>query len=964
MAPPIVEINDTTVFINSVVSAEDLFSVSDSDDAVVELTFTDFRSGNNTGYFRKDGVAMANGSSFTIAMGELDTLEYVGGPQVFYEGFRVVARDESGNFSSPESIGRLYSVRDNVNKPHVRAPFFAALANEVIEGKDIVFGFDPDGYPLTHFRVSDANRPLRVTSANGLVTVTSFEHRFRPGDFVTIEGANESQYNMTASIAVVNDHVFRFRAPGVADGVASGDFRAFNIDGGRFQLAGVDLAQGQDFTIAADQIKDLKYLAFGPTNEENIYVQGYDGVDWSTEKRGVASLQINANRPVVQFSRASTPADQLMPIEDSFQVIDADQNSMKYYWFFNTSPHANKGDLVFKGAIMPRKSWFLVQANDIGQLYYKTGQVGDEQQIRIRAFDGRHLSTPGTLTIRSTPPIVRPEIEPNVPVVITEQLTGVPIAPLFSQVDAGPAHTAVQVFEPTTNPNSGTLRFGGTPLAGGQIHDFSKLDYESRVNFYSGDFFVRNIDDVYVREQAANGLWSGWEKVTIRTEPEYEDVLTSGSSWNGLMPINSVNKLEISYSFMQQFPDYETGEAIDGNPLIGEHFSVFTAGQRANTRLAFRGIEEFANVQFVEVADSSTNVFGGTGGIMRFGEYGIPFPTSTAGAFAFYPAFSPEAGDLWFNRLNMGREIELAYGSLGYKVLLHEMGHTMGLKHPHDGSPRLPASTDVNDFSVMSYQDPANGGQPTTYQLYDINELQDLYGANTTTRTGNDGYSIYNFWGGRSEFTETIWDAGGNDSISAVGSSRAAIIDLRTGIQNTIGDLDNNVVIAFGVDIENGIGSAHNDSLTGNNLDNMLQGRDGNDILKGHGGEDYLIGGRGDDTFEWGVADGDDVINEQSLGGNDTIRITEFPGVDTLEEDLKFRLVGDDLWVDLHIDGGQIDNSIRVIGQMTDGNRVESLVLDGTRIDLAHLSSQIKAGVDTFKLTPDSTAFGQLVVPV
>ncbi len=49
--------------------------------------------------------------------------------------------------------------------------------------------------------------------------------------------------------------------------------------------------------------------------------------------------------------------------------------------------------------------------------------------------------------------------------------------------------------------------------------------------------------------------------------------------------------------------------------------------------------------------------------------------------------------------------------------------------------------------------------------------------------------------------------------------------------------------------IENVIGGAGNDTLTGNASDNMLKGGDGDDKLNGQGGADFLIGGKGNDKY-------------------------------------------------------------------------------------------------------------------
>lgn len=55
--------------------------------------------------------------------------------------------------------------------------------------------------------------------------------------------------------------------------------------------------------------------------------------------------------------------------------------------------------------------------------------------------------------------------------------------------------------------------------------------------------------------------------------------------------------------------------------------------------------------------------------------------------------------------------------------------------------------------------------------------------------------------------------------------------------------------------IENAIGSDHNDYLLGNSQDNVLDGGDGNDFVYGFYGNDTLIGGAGNDTLYdfWGA---------------------------------------------------------------------------------------------------------------
>ncbi|MCT8632310.1 Ig-like domain-containing protein [Glaesserella parasuis] len=84
--------------------------------------------------------------------------------------------------------------------------------------------------------------------------------------------------------------------------------------------------------------------------------------------------------------------------------------------------------------------------------------------------------------------------------------------------------------------------------------------------------------------------------------------------------------------------------------------------------------------------------------------------------------------------------------------------------------------------------------------------------------------------------------------------------------------------IGFGTQIENLVGSAHNDNLTGNVADNNIYGGAGNDNIKGGAGNDYLDGGEGTDTLAGGLGNDtyvvenlSDTITENADEGDDTV---------------------------------------------------------------------------------------------
>jgi len=210
--------------------------------------------------------------------------------------------------------------------------------------------------------------------------------------------------------------------------------------------------------------------------------------------------------------------------------------------------------------------------------------------------------------------------------------------------------------------------------------------------------------------------------------------------------------------------------------------------------------------------------------------------------------------------------------------MLHELGHSLGLKHPFS-DPSLPASEATNKYTLMAYaSNPDNGMDSDAMMLYDVYALQDIWGA-AGYLTGDTIYT-----GSRTNTVDTIWDTGGTDTLDASAKTSAVHLDLREGEFSAFGSYDD-VVIAYGVQIENATGGSGDDTIIGNGLANMLQGKGGSDtinaganddqikggggkdILKGQGGKDNLKGGSGNDTLKGGA--GKDTLNGQE--GNDKL---------------------------------------------------------------------------------------------
>ncbi|WP_190241695.1 M10 family metallopeptidase C-terminal domain-containing protein [Bradyrhizobium algeriense] len=242
--------------------------------------------------------------------------------------------------------------------------------------------------------------------------------------------------------------------------------------------------------------------------------------------------------------------------------------------------------------------------------------------------------------------------------------------------------------------------------------------------------------------------------------------------------------------------------------------------------------------------------------------------------------------------------------SYAYQTYIHEIGHALGLGHqgPYNGSASYSTNaTYANDtwqYSIMSYfSEPNYSGSSYRYvvmpQMADIYAVGSIYGAATSTRTGDSVYgfnsnagAVFNFGNYSSAPALTIYDSGGTDTLDCSGYSAAQTIDLRPGAFSSVGSLVNNIGIALNAVIEKAIGGSGNDRLIANDSGCTLSGGDGSDTLTGGAGSDNLIGGSGIDNLTGGGS-GDTFVfllaNSSATSGQHD-RITDFiSGTDRID---------------------------------------------------------------------------------
>jgi hypothetical protein len=902
-APVVVTGPPVNVLTNERTAASELFEVTDLDqDTIQTYLFVDRRPNANGGYFELNGVRQNSAEWFIVQASELEDLVYVGGsagPQaenigvIAYDGFEYSDRTEIeiNTISRPTLTGESQTIQ---------AGFYLNMATGGVAN---VSGTQPAGEPIFGFLA---------------------------------EGAS-----------AIDEYLFVDR----------------RSNGGYFVKDGNRVPSATWFRVAGDELDQLEYFGAnsGPTSEE-IGVFAYTNDIWNDLGEFTIDTISNSSAPVLDLRDSFGRLGGQVTLAGMFGWSDADGDSLKSFRFFDSGDDPNSGYFTVNGVRQPALQFIELAWDQLDTVRYQLPNQAGSEEVRLIVNDGVFDSATATASVTT---IGLPEIEATVNDLTVNTIERIPVDSVVSQVDFGPGITSYQLFDENTDFRSGRVELDGQDLQQGVVHTLSAADF-SRLVFKGAEVdFGRQIDPVLIRGNNSVG-WTEWERVNVNTDPVANRALESGFE---VANKTAGPKNVITYSFIDGGNQGSYGTRTNpGYPPLPDYYlpgddetlgtRPFSQEQREAFREVFENYERVANIDFVEVEYTLASL----DSEIVIGAWGN-FDGSLAGAsaYAYFPVSGDGRGgresDIWFN-VNPGATgdfdpdtpTDVSLGSFFRFVAYHEIGHAVGLKHPFSAAPFLSSFTNFDYLTVMAYQhdsgfnkfDPYPDTSPASLMLYDMLELQRVYGANTDWNSGNNQYGN-GFSGGDPHFVNndeqhqtTLWDAGGEDALNYSSHVANETIDLRQGAWSSINGVQQSIKIAYDTIIENARGGSGDDNIRGNETANVLFGNDGNDVLRGGGDNDSMRGGAGDDTYIWSLGDGRDQVAELGGGGVDAIEVYSPSGeINSLEDDFTFRRFGNDLRIDFTFNQAGGQGTVTVADFDNDESRVELLRLyNGTGVQI------------------------------
>jgi hypothetical protein len=335
---------------------------------------------------------------------------------------------------------------------------------------------------------------------------------------------------------------------------------------GHFTVNGVVQPANTTFAVTAAQLAQTTFTA-GSVSDD-LFVNVNDGVDFSGPKEFHVIVPPN-HAPVLTAPDYSTPRGQVIAASSLFSASDADNDTLTYY-FYDNSSGAMSGHFTVNGVVQAANTTFGLTTAQLAQTTFTAGSaISDDLFVNVN--DGFTFSGPKEFHV-VVPPNHGPVL--TAPDYAASKGQIISASALFSASDADSDTLTYYFYDNTSDAMSGHFTVNGVVQAANTTFGLTAAQL-AQTTFTAGsisDDLFANVNDGFA--------FSGPKEFHVVVPPNHAPVLTAPD----YSPTGQVIAASSLFSASDADNDTLTYYFYDNTPAASSgHFTVNGVVQPANT---------------------------------------------------------------------------------------------------------------------------------------------------------------------------------------------------------------------------------------------------------------------------------------------------------------------------------------------------------------------------------------------